>query len=385
MRHPIVIVNHHPDAEEWQPRNGPLLPDPSIATIRVQLKSGPSRDRIYVLVRYAEPLQAWVMLLTGLVAWSSTGPVYRLLPAALKARPFRVALWRYALGLAPFGLALLQTLRTAGLPASQWAQLRRVMFWPRFSALAFTTLGGFAFYGLSVTDCRQFAVAAGMCALNPFLLLLWDLLCMRRIGRWNWLGLSLGAAGTAGMLYCDQLQSLRGIVEGLLASTFFTVYVASAELLSVELPFTVLMCITFTIGAILAGALTFAVEGTTLSGPESLWGFLADRYTCAVVLLLTAVYTWGLTGLTASARHLPALVLAVAIALEPMVGVVILAYTEHQIPTVMAAGCMGLLVAGSAVVGVAVTLRERAEVKVDITEGNLCWAAAVSDDADSIQ
>lgn len=47
---------------------------------------------------------------------------------------------------------------------------------------AFTTLGGFAFYGLSVTDCRQFAVAAGMCALNPFLLLLWA----ERLPRWGW-------------------------------------------------------------------------------------------------------------------------------------------------------------------------------------------------------
>jgi len=38
---------------------------------------------------------------------------------------------------------------------------------PLFSALAFTTLGGFTFFGLAVANCDKFALAAGMPGARP--------------------------------------------------------------------------------------------------------------------------------------------------------------------------------------------------------------------------
>jgi hypothetical protein len=299
-------------------------------------------------------LRAWALLLTGLMCWSSTGPLYVLLPPSLKLRPFRVALWRYLFGFAPFSIAFAAEVWTRGLRRDQRRQLTSLLAWPLFSALAFTTLGGFTFFGLAVANCDKFALAAGMAALNPFLLLLWERARGRSLGSWHLFGLILGTSGALVMVAADHLRSVTGTVQALTASAFFTGYSVAADLLSCQLPFVALMTITFGMGALLAAGLTCMIEGTTLSpGPESFWGFTADRYVFEVVASLTVAYTWGLTGLTASAKDLPPLVIAVGMALEPMCSCGIIALLENQYPGPGMTVAMVLLVFGSVIVGAA--------------------------------
>lgn len=57
----------------------------------------------------------------------------------------------------------------------------------------------------------------------------WHCTAYRQPAAKAWQGLA--AVGTAGMLLSDRLQSVRGTLDGLGASTFFTMYVAAAEVL----------------------------------------------------------------------------------------------------------------------------------------------------------
>ena len=187
----------------------------------------PPKRRRRPQVRYVRPLQAWLCLVLGLFGWCALGPTYHALPPALQARPFRVALWRYTACGAAFALYL----GGRGLPPGHRASLACPGTWLRLGAMAWSTLLGFACFGLAVAECRQYALAAGTAALNPFLLLVWEVGRGRPIGKWNRLGLGCAGAATAGLLWADAGRSLPGAAQGLLASAFLTVYVALADVL----------------------------------------------------------------------------------------------------------------------------------------------------------
>eukprot|EP00667_Euglena_gracilis_P007212 EG_transcript_7288 len=341
-----------------------------ITSARVEVSDTTPEARVFVSVKYAEPILAWALLLVGIVGWSSAGPTYLLLPKHLQHRSLRVSAWRYGGGLLPF----------AAFTAWKWwrgdmrAEIRRHVLapgqWPQYGALALSIFGGYVCYGLAVTYCRGLALAAGMSTINPFLQLLWDQANGKWLGPVHVASLGLAAVAVVTMLVADRLQSVHGIAWAVASAMCYVVYVQWSDALTEQVPFFLLMTITFAIGTLLSIVATFWFEGTTLlPGPESLFGFLDGHRVFWVVALVDAMFVIGISGLTGCLKHVPPLVVAVAISLEPAFAITMSVLgDEETLPGPLMLLGVAVLFVASVALGTVVTLEGKAEVKVDITE-----------------
>eukprot|EP00668_Euglena_longa_P032208 GGOE01041507.1.p1 GENE.GGOE01041507.1~~GGOE01041507.1.p1 ORF type:complete len:537 (-),score=121.38 GGOE01041507.1:239-1648(-) len=341
-----------------------------IASARVEVSDTSPDARVFVAVKYTEPILAWMLLLVGIVGWSSAGPTYLLLPKHLQHRSLRVSAWRYGGGLLPFTV----------FAAWKWwqgdmrAEIRRHVLvpwrWPQYGALALSIFGGYVCYGLAVTYCRGLALAAGMSTINPFLQLLWDRANGKWLGPVHVASLGLAAVAVITMLVADGLQSIHGIAWAVASAMCYVVYVQWSDTLTEQVPFFLLMMVTFAIGTLLSIIATFWFEGTTLlPGPESLFGFLDSHHVFWVVVLVDAMFVVGISGLTGCLKHVPPLVVAVAISLEPAFAITMAALGDEEgLPGPLMLVGVAILFVGSVTLGTVVTLEGKAEVKVDITD-----------------
>jgi drug/metabolite transporter (DMT)-like permease len=168
--------------------------------------------------------------------------------------------------------------------------------------LAVSIFGGFAAYGLACTYCQEFALAAGMSTINPFVQLLWDrCLTGKPLGPMARASLGLACCSVILMLCADMLSSVVGIFWAVVSAVFYVMYVKWSDELNTRMPFLYLMTITFFIGTLLSLIPTFWFEHTTWGpGPESIWGLLEDRYTFMVVFTLGSLFVVGICCLTGS-------------------------------------------------------------------------------------
>jgi len=330
------------------------------------------RPRVILAVRYAEPLLAWAMLLVGIVGWSSAGPTYLLLPKRLQHRSLRISAWRYSGSFLPFALfTAWKWHRGGGTMRGEIARcLSSAPLWPQYLLLALSVFGGFVCYGLAVTYCDGLALAAGMSTINPFIQLLWDYSNGTPIGPHHRGALGLAALAVLTMLWADRLRSLHGIAWAVASAMCYVVYVDRSDALAHKVPFFLLMGITFGVGAIVSIAATFWFEGTTVRwGPESIFGFFESHHVFWVMLLVDVMFLLGICGLTGCLQHIPPLVVAVAIALEPVFAITMTVLGEEQrLPSPLMMSGVAALCVASVALGTLATLQGKEEVTVDITE-----------------
>lgn len=132
-----------------------------------------------------------------------------------------------------------------------------------------------------------------------------------------------GTVGTLCITVADNFQSIASLAICAVASVCLVMYVKSNYRLQALLPFPCLMSINFGVGTLLGLAGTFAWEGTTLgAGPASLGWVLQDEATLWTTLGLSLSYMCGLSCFVACGKHIPMLVISVAIAMEPETSVV---------------------------------------------------------------
>eukprot|EP00668_Euglena_longa_P031972 GGOE01041247.1.p1 GENE.GGOE01041247.1~~GGOE01041247.1.p1 ORF type:complete len:602 (-),score=166.65 GGOE01041247.1:107-1912(-) len=360
-----------PDVEDIinMPR-GWQLPS-AIAEARLVVESDfAHRPHIYVYIRYVRPLVAWCLLLLGWACYSAISPIYSLYPPTLQRASFRVAAWRNLAALLPFLSLFLIDVARHGMRVEHKAFLQNRSNWPLLLAgsmgsfwASTTTLMAFGF-------TSNFSLVAVLSSMHPYLILLYERHHGKPLSLTSVAVLAGGATGALCMVVSDAFRSLLSLAICAVASCFLVMYVKCNYRLQALLPLCCLMSINFGVGSLLSLLCTFAFEGTTLGhSPESLLWVLRDPSTFGITTAMSLSYMTGIAAFVASGKHLPMLVISVAIAMEPESSVVFEVLGGGTTPP------MGLLLLGIGMITATkmwlalVSFQERRqEVVLDLTE-----------------
>lgn len=339
------------------------------------------RPHVYAYIRYVRPLVAWALLALGWAGYSATSPIYSFYPIAIQRASFRVAFWRNLAGLGPFLALFLWQSACHGMSAEHRAFLRDRGNWP---LLLMGSMGSFwasttTLMALAYTP--NFCLVAVLSSMHPYLILLLDGPKGRPL-TWTSLAVLAGGLGGAGcMVAADRLQSLLSLALCAVSSAFLVMYVKSNYRLQALVPFPCLMSINFGLGALVGLLCTLAFEGTVLvGGPESLTWALEDRRTLWLTLALSLSYTCGVASFVACGKHIPVLVIGVALAMEPESSALFeVLGGGTQTPTGLLLLGMCLITATKLWLALVSYLDRRREVVVDVTEAVEAAAACFSD------
>eukprot|EP00667_Euglena_gracilis_P004727 EG_transcript_4755 len=324
---PAFIVGHPgnasalvlPDVEDiiGKPR-GWHLPS-AIAEARLVVESDYAHQpHVYAYIRYVRPLVAWCLLLVGWFGYSAVTPVYSLYPPALQQASFRVAAWRNLAALLPFLALFLADAARHGLRAEHMAFLRDRGNWPLLLAGSMGSFWASTTTLMAVGFTPNFSLVAVLSSMHPYLILLWERHHGKPLSLTSVAVLSGGATGALCMVVSDAFHSLLSLGICVVASACLVVYVKCNYRLQALLPLSCLMTFNFGLGSLLALLCTFLFEGTTMDkSSESLLWVLQNPATFWITAALSLSYMIGITAFVACGKHLPMLVISVAIAMEP--------------------------------------------------------------------
>ena len=120
-----------PDSEERErEKKWEVLPSAVERVSMTVTTAWDSEPRIYILVRYSQPLMAWALCLLGLLSWAAIGPIYECFPDNVRQTPFRIGMWRNAFALCPFLVYLLVHWARHGMSAEHKAFVCNPQHWP---------------------------------------------------------------------------------------------------------------------------------------------------------------------------------------------------------------------------------------------------------------